>query len=155
MTDADLIALCVWTEARGEPYEGKAAVARVIFNRMHAKWFSDGTVPGTVLAKDQFSGFWFSMVEGHYARVCDTLAQAEARAALLLLTVQVDPVWPDCKQACMDGSPGSGYAPGPVWAVFSAEPRALLYANLSISSPIWATADKKVCTIYSHTFFKP
>lgn len=47
----------IWQEARGEPYEGKVAVAEVIRNRMKKKYFSDGTVSGTVLKPHQFSGW--------------------------------------------------------------------------------------------------
>lgn len=42
-------------EARGEPYAGKVAVAEVIRNRMANRYFSDGTVAGTVLKAMQFS----------------------------------------------------------------------------------------------------
>lgn len=155
MTDPDLFALCVYTEARGEPYEGKVAVGRVILNRMAAKWFSDGTIPGTVLRKDQFSAFYFDMVNGHYSRICDTVAAATAHAANLLVTAKHDKTWPDCQRACADAAPGSGYVAGPQWQALAAEPRAMLYCNPAISHPVWATADKHVATIYSHSFYRP
>jgi N-acetylmuramoyl-L-alanine amidase len=44
-------------EARSENYQGKLAVAEVIRNRMAQKFFSDGTVRGTVLKPYQFSGW--------------------------------------------------------------------------------------------------
>lgn len=155
MTDADLMALCIFTEARGEPYEGKCAVGRVILNRIAERWFSDGTMAGTVLAKDQFSAFWFDMVDGKYTRICETQGAAAVHAENLLANAKTDAMWPHCQKACADAAPGSGYAPGPVWAILAAAPRALLYANLAISSPVWATPEKKVCSIFHHTFFKP
>lgn len=47
--------LCIYAEARGEPYEGQVAVGNVIRNRMRKKFFSDGTVVGTVTQPKQFS----------------------------------------------------------------------------------------------------
>ena len=52
-----LAAVTIWQEARGEPIEGKIAVAQVIRNRMNRKFHSDGTVAGTVLKPYQFSGW--------------------------------------------------------------------------------------------------
>ncbi len=42
-------------EAEAEPFEGQVAVANVIRNRMLKRFFSDGTIAGTVLAPYQFS----------------------------------------------------------------------------------------------------
>ena len=53
----------IWIEARGEPYEGRVAVGRVMRNRMRLKFFSDGTVSNTVLYPYQFSG-WNSSGHG-------------------------------------------------------------------------------------------
>lgn len=47
--------LCIFAEARGEPYEGQVAVGNVIRNRMAARFFSDGTVCDTVTRDRQFS----------------------------------------------------------------------------------------------------
>ena len=47
--------LCVYAEARGEPYEGQIAVGNVIRNRARRKFFSDGSIVGTVTAPKQFS----------------------------------------------------------------------------------------------------
>ena len=154
MTDDELFATCVWTEARGEPYEGMAAVARVVWNRINQKWFSDGTVSGTVLAKDQFSAFYFDMVDDHYTRVCSTREEATVRAEVLFAQASASAQWAECQKAVTDGKPGATYPGGPTWDKFAAEPRALMYANLAISNPAWATADKRICQIYSHTFFR-
>lgn len=154
MTDDDLFALCVYEEARGEIPEGRRAVARVIYNRIASRYFSDGTVAGTVLARDQFSWAWFDMVDGHYTRVCHTLADAEARAESLLAPAQAQMIWADCVDAVSEGKPSSGYQGGPQWQALAAEPRALLYCNTAISHPAWATPEKQVAVIGHHTFFK-
>ena len=49
--------MTIYQEASGESFRGKAAVARVIRNRMRMRYQSDGTVPGTVLRAYQFSGW--------------------------------------------------------------------------------------------------
>jgi spore germination cell wall hydrolase CwlJ-like protein len=48
-------ALCIFAEARSEPYEGQVAVGNVIRTRMKKKYFSDGTVVDTVTRPYQFS----------------------------------------------------------------------------------------------------
>jgi len=154
MTDADLYALCIWTEARGEMYEGKVAVARVIANRMAQRYESDGTIAGTVLAPNQFSDFYFTMVNGHYTRVAHTVADAAARAEKLLTQALCDDTWPQCQQAVQDGAIGSDFAWGPQGRKLNAEPRALLYDNMAISHPYWASPETEICTIEHHTFFR-
>ncbi|HEY2178085.1 MAG TPA: cell wall hydrolase [Caulobacteraceae bacterium] len=154
MTDADLFALTVWTEARGEPFEGKAAVARVIYNRMAALYFSDGTVAGTVLRYDQFSAFWFKMEGGQYVRVSHALAEAQAQAEALLPLAKASAAWPDCERAVRAGRLGSPFAWGPEGRLLAAEPRALLYCNTEVSRPAWATPGARVATIWNHTFYR-
>ena len=52
--DVDLLARCVWLEARGEPYEGQVAVAEVILNRVRSKNYPD-TVEGVIWDGGQFA----------------------------------------------------------------------------------------------------
>jgi len=56
INDEALATLVIWQESRGEPYTGKVGVAEVVRNRTKLKYMSDGTVAGTVLWKQQFSG---------------------------------------------------------------------------------------------------
>ncbi len=44
-------------EARGESLDGMIGVAEAIRNRANTKFFSDGTIRGTVLKPNQFSGW--------------------------------------------------------------------------------------------------
>jgi spore germination cell wall hydrolase CwlJ-like protein len=66
----DLATVTIFGEAAGEPDEGKSAVAFVIRERMRLKFFSDGTVAGTVLAPYQFS-MW-NTTEKLRIKVCNT-----------------------------------------------------------------------------------
>ncbi|MDR1906467.1 MAG: spore cortex-lytic enzyme [Clostridiales bacterium] len=46
-SDLDLLAKCVYAEARGEPYTGKVAVAAVVLNRVKSSQFPN-TIPGVI-----------------------------------------------------------------------------------------------------------
>ena len=50
-----LAALCIYAEARSEPFDGQVAVGNVIRNRTANKHFSDGSVASTILWPYQFS----------------------------------------------------------------------------------------------------
>lgn len=52
-SDVDLIARCVWAEARGESYAGQVAVAEVILNRVKHRDFPD-TVYDVIYERGQF-----------------------------------------------------------------------------------------------------
>jgi spore germination cell wall hydrolase CwlJ-like protein len=156
MTPEDLLATCVADEAGGEPYEGKVAVAIVLANRMALPYQSDGTAEGTVLKKDQFSGFWFDMIEGKYTRVCSTLEEAQARAQQKYDRYFNQSIWDDCVRAVADASAwvageAMSFAPGPAFAGLT--PRTVLYLNPQVSHAAWATDDKQDAVIYHHTFF--
>lgn len=55
ISDDILGAITVWTEAEGEPYQGKLAVSEVIRRRARTRYMSDGTIAGTVALRYQFS----------------------------------------------------------------------------------------------------
>ena len=57
VSDEAWATLTVWMEARGEPQEGRVAVAEVIRNRTQRKYQSDGTVASTCLRPLQFSSW--------------------------------------------------------------------------------------------------
>jgi spore germination cell wall hydrolase CwlJ-like protein len=76
-------ALCIFAEARSEPYEGQVAVGCVIRNRMARHFFSDGTVVDTVTKAHQFS--WMNTGDAQRSRVFralwnDPAMQEAARA---------------------------------------------------------------------------
>jgi spore germination cell wall hydrolase CwlJ-like protein len=151
MTDEDLLALCVWDEARGEPEDGRAAVARVVLNRMKARFHSDGTILGTVLAYDQFSGFWFEMEQGVYRRVCRTAEQARVRAEALLQRAQANaPLFDACREAARAVMAGDHR--GEAYDRLTDD--AVLYLNPRIAKAAWATPDKHLCDIGRHSFYR-
>lgn len=161
MTDDELAATCLADEARGEPYEGLVAVGVVIRNRMARKYQSNGDVQSTVLGKGPpaapYSGFWYDMVGGKYVRVCETMADAEARAAAKFTTYSAQSIWGDCQRAWLDSEAWLAgdvvsFEPGPEFQKLNES--AVLYLNPAISSASWATPDKLICTIFSHQFFR-
>lgn len=149
MDDATLLGLCIWSEAAGEPPAGRQAIAQVVMNRMRDRYESDGTIAGTVLYPNQFSGFWFDFVGGKYTRVCWTRQDAAARAQTLLLRAEHQAVWDLCidtAEGVLDGS----VPPSP------ALDQALLYLNPSVLTrlPTWANASSEVAAIGHHVFYR-
>lgn len=155
MTDADLVALCLYSEAAGEPLAGKRAVAQVILNRMALKYQSDGTFEGTVLHPFAFSGFMFEMVDGVYTRVvpslpADTLRQRMLdRAENMLGEAEKSSAWPDCVMVANETLSGN----------LPIEPhlaKAVLYLNPRIlqTLPAWATEANELCAVGRHTFYE-
>jgi N-acetylmuramoyl-L-alanine amidase len=122
--------MTVWAEARGEPFNGKQAVAEVIQRRANRHFFSDGTVAGTVLRPSQFS-CWMS---------------TDPNFRAMLRIDASDPVVADCQRAWDAASIGIAIVPG-----------ALLYANLNILPvpPSWVAASELIELIGAHSFFKP
>lgn len=57
LSDADLLALCIWREARGEGMLGKRGVAHVVCNRIAARSFFGHDVHSVILRPYQFSSF--------------------------------------------------------------------------------------------------
>lgn len=58
LSESDLMALCIWSEARGEPLDGQHAVAWVMMNRLRRAPRFGNTLREIVLAPWQFS--WFN-----------------------------------------------------------------------------------------------
>lgn len=159
LSDEDYLALCVWDEARGEPYEGKVAVAEVVTNRANLHYSSDGTIRGTVLRRNQFSGFYFDFVDGRYQRVCHDEDAADARAHRLLAQAHKEVSYVDCLHAARhEVRPGIVvYVDRPVPKLPRQLPEAaVLYYNPAVvhMPPAWATPDKLVTTIGHHAFYR-
>lgn len=58
MFDVTNLAKTIWGEARGEPREGREAVANTIMNRLaSSRWFSGATVSAVVTRPFQFSAW--------------------------------------------------------------------------------------------------
>ena len=149
MDDRLLLALCISSEASGEPLAGKQAVARVILNRARALYQSDGSIKGTVLHPCAFSGFWYQFQGDSYVRVCKTLADAEAKAERMLIAAEAQPSWPACVSVASATLAGT-LPPAPDLE------QALLYLNPAIvrHQPAWAVSEKECCTVGRHVFFR-
>lgn len=125
INDYQLGIVTVFQEAEGESYEGKRAVAEVIQRRMKRKFMSDGTVPGTVLRKYQFSGM-------------NTDSPNRIRSFMI---DSKDKVVDDCVRAWLDAEKGPDIVPG-----------CLHFFNPKYSNPYWARDAKIVAEIGNHRF---
>lgn len=117
----------IWAEARGELFEGKCAVGEVMRNRIKTKYFSNGTLSDTIFRADQFSGFNEDTPWRHEIFDID----------------DSDPVVRECFRA-WTMSETTNFARG-----------AVLYCNLAISSPVWATPGDLVAMVGKHSFYLP
>lgn len=121
-----LAIITLWQEARGEPFDGKVAVAEVIRTRMLRKFFSDGTIEGTVLRAKQFSGW----NPGDPNRIISVRLDDEDTAVK------------DCQKA-WEVSERTALTKG-----------ADHYVNLSIVRPPWFDDAKVTAVIGNHTFLR-
>jgi len=169
MNDTDLLALNVYEEAGGEIDEGKAAVARIVKNRMRAKFFSDGTIQGTVLAKDQFSWAWFGFTDGiktasgnitpakhmqEYVRLCYTSTEAQSLAETLLKRAKK--ISPKSFARCGEiaGAVMSGTYYGPLYAKLGYDAVSYLNPRILTKLPSWAIPSRLVVSIGHHDFYR-
>lgn len=151
MKDEDLLALNVYEESALEIPDGKAAVARVVKNRMALKFMSDGTMEGTVLAKDQFSWAWFDFKQGKYTRVAWDLEGAQHIAAEKLAVASQKSL-----AACrtIADSVMAGTYTGLFYDMLTDDAVNYLNPKIVPKLPEWATEDKLVCIIGHHNFYR-
>lgn len=146
----ELLALCVFQEARGEIDDGKAAVARVVLNRTKLKYASDGSIEGTVLHPAAFSWTEFDMVDGKYVKVAHTPdAQAERVRACLAQAVK-SPAWATCKNIA--DRVLAGTYDTPTYRLLT-DATVLYYAPAACRAPAWASTDNLVAVIGHQWFF--
>lgn len=132
VSSIDLATATVLGEAEGEGAEGQLAVATVIQNRIKQRFFSDGTVAGTVLYPYQFS-VWNTQSQRRIT-VCN-------RSYDEAIVVQ-------CKEAWQ----GSVLSPHPLVASTAA----VMYHRYDMNPfPAWALSKDfvKVAKIGSHLFY--
>lgn len=118
----------VWMEARGEPYDGKVAVAEIIQKRTAKKFFSDGTVASTCLKDRQFSGW----------------NNTDPNRLKAVSLDDEDPIVNECINAWKEAKSGRNLTG-----------EALHYYNSAVSFPIWAQGARVVTRIGKHTFVVP
>lgn len=146
----DLLALCIAQEAGGESDDGKAAVARVIKNRMALKYESDGTLAGTILKYDQFSWAWFNYVKGRYTRVAWNTVQATA-IAQSKFNLSSPQVIAYC--AAIGARVMNNLYDSPEYTQLTDD--TVLYLNTAlVHLPDWAVPAKHVCRIGAQDFYR-
>lgn len=77
MSELNLLARCVYSEARGEPYAGQVAVAAVVLNRVRSSKFPN-TISGVVYQKGAFT----AVADGQINLTPNETAYKAARDAL-------------------------------------------------------------------------
>lgn len=122
-----MLALVTWREARGEPHEGKIAVAHSIMNRVKRPSWWGNSVLTVVSKKWQYS----SMTDPNDKQLT-TWPQDN------------DPRWQECLQIAMGVHGGS--IPNPA-------PGADGYFADTIPTPRWADPKKFVAKIGHHSFY--
>lgn len=124
-------AMCIFAEARNQPFDGQVAVAITIRERMRLKHFSDGTVVGTVWRPAQYS--WTLSSDAQRTRVLSVDAES--------------PAWLTAVQA-WEASEGSDLLP----------PGTVSYYNPAAVArkPAWAISDEFefVRRIGAHLFYR-
>ena len=151
MTDDDLMALCMLQEAGGEPDDGKAAVCRVVRNRMARLYESDGTVKGTILRFDQFSWAWFDFVDGAYTRIAWDQIDAANVAAEKLSKAPMSAL-AHCSVIAQQVAGGTYH--GPAYDNLTDDTVLYVAPALERKMPVWATPAKLVCTIGRQNFYR-
>ncbi len=162
VSELDWLTCCVIDEAGNQPADGMAAVAQVVKNRMASKGgMSDGTIKGTVLAKNQFSGFYFDTVNGRYSRVCNDFKCAEARGIKKIQKYKQNTAkWNKAREIADKVMKGT-YSGGDNFQLIKANKRAVMYLNFEATKRLnpggswtkWAVSSKKLAKIADHTFF--
>lgn len=123
-------AMCIFAEARNQPFDGQVAVAITIRERMRLKHFSDGTVVGTVWRPAQYS--W-------------TLSSDPQRQRVLAVDAE-SPAWLTAQQA-WEASEGSDLLPPGTVSYFNPD---------TVAEPGWArsTEFEFVRRIGAHAFYR-
>ena len=148
-SDADLLALCVSTEASNQPPDGMAAVYDTIRNRMRMRYQSDGTLAGTVLHHNAYSAFGFNFPHGGYEPAPD--AYTPERVAKMLAAAKASRVWSKICSVIVSVDAGH-YVGGEGYDRLT--PDTVLYVNPTISHPDWATPAAFVTVIGQHSFYR-
>ena len=144
LTQAQIVGLTLFGEARGEPIEGRFAVANVIRNRVQAQRPKYGLTYRDVCLKAwQFSCWLPQGGAENYALVLDMAQKVSAQAVPL----------PAMLQECLwigGGLLGSIFGDTVHAATHYYSPAAMTPAG---SVPPWAKGLQPVCTIHHHLFF--
>jgi len=160
--DIDWLTTCMMDEALNQKtHDAWAAVAQVVVTRTRTgknagvtnpAW--KGSLKGTVLASDQFSGFYFDFVGRRYSRVVarGDWAKVEIRGKKKMAKYRASSAWNSFHAVAQQVVNGN-YNGGAGWQRIKNVP-ATMYVNLAISNPAWARQSSFVTRIEGHSFFR-
>ena len=174
-SDADWLAICLYTEAAGESDDGKAAVAQVIKNRMANNFRENflnpawrGQIKQHVLAYAAFSYFWSANgrtrdirapAEGSKgARSQIEVAsgawwrRAEQRGLARMSQVKNTPVYNRCKEIAQQVLAGT-YRGGNDFNTLRSNRGCNWYVNLKHARPGWLNNLRRLVAVGNHTFY--
>ena len=152
MTDADMLTLNSYFEARGEPDDGVAAVCKVALNRAALRYASDGSLSSTILHPAAFSWTQFQMVDGRYVRVAATSAEQLEHVERCLAEAQADRgQWTRC--AHIAGLVRAGEYQSPLFDRLGRD-AVLYYAPAACAAPAWAKSSAFLVQIGGQRFYR-
>lgn len=160
--DVDWLTTCMMDEALNQKSsDAWAAVAQVVVTRLrtgknagqiNSAW--RGKIKGVVLATDQFSGFYFDMINRRYTRVVarGNWAAVETRGKRKMARYRAYSQWATFHRVAQQVVDGT-YQGGAAWRLVKNRP-ATMYCNLAVSRPAWGTQSNYITKIEDHTFFR-
>lgn len=141
LSEADVVALTLFGESRGEPIEGRIAIASVIRNRVAAHRASFGLTPRAVCLQPWQFSCW--MPEGgsvNYGVVLD--------AAYHLLSKDTGPMLRECLWIT------DGALAGMFHDTVRGSTHYLTAALFASHPPAWAAGQTPACKVNEHLFFR-
>ncbi len=152
VSDADLLTLCAYEEARNQVDDGVAAIARVVENRVRQGYQCDHSIAGAITRHAQFSWTEYAMSAAGYHEVAFGTAEELARIQQLLAVARADrDQWERC--ARITASVMTGRYSTVAFARLTAD-TVLYYNPDACAAPPWAKAGAFVCRIGSHQFYR-
>jgi len=138
LTDADVLSLTLWGEARNQPIEGRIAVASVIRNRIAlGRW--GNTATAVCRAPYQFS-CWNPGQDANHQELM-------ALAGTIMGGASVDyPIFTECRwiaQGCLSGAMQD-----------RVEGATHYYARSMPTPPVWAAGHVPIVVIGDHAFYR-
>jgi N-acetylmuramoyl-L-alanine amidase len=133
-TEEELLAACIWGEARGESRKGKIAIANVVMNRADHPRRWGNTIHSVILQPYQFS--CFNPSDPNAEKILDRMWEdSDSGICMLLSSMAIEEELADVTQT-YDDLPGATH-----------------YHNLSVS-PSWASRIQFLRQIGNHKFYR-
>lgn len=142
LTDREAFILTLWAEARGEPIEGKVAVASVILNRWRQPRRYGQTIKAVCHARAQFSCWW------KFGGAANYQALYRRAAAVAAGTSFDDALWRECVWVV------DGLTTGALRSRVGTSTHYLTSALLKAAPPAWAQGKKPAYVVAAHSFFE-